>query len=386
MGADPLTGQKSLVQESLFSLARRGSELPTTSVVDDALRQDVLRHGGRVFHGSQTPRASVRRTISELVTDGLVIRDGRGALRIQVSALVDCVVHGDVLSLLRMCPDNALSFVHADPPWSYMQEHTSTGTTTRMVGPSMRWFETPDLPTEVITEIHRVLKPGGVFLCWLPPFQEAAETQWEVLGAIRAAGLRPLREVTWDKGKGPGYGWAPSSEPCFAFFKQRRPAFYDLSVTNLLRHPRLRAEDKTAYTDFTAEDRALYAATIAEHGTDANIPDHVHATLKERAHGCEKPVPMLMDLLRPVLGPGKHGQAPDGDNLVADLYSGSGSLAEAAHRLGAHFCSVEVDERNVEHLIVPRLGHKVRTIIRLDSSGAAAAVAVAAAAPPEVES
>lgn len=360
-----MSRQKHLVQESLFQAAKAGPDLDTSAVVDVALQRDRELHDGQVFHRTQTPRASVRRTLHDLEGDGLVIRDGQGHLRIRISALVDSVVHGDALSLLRLCPDGSLPFVHADPAWSHLEVHMATGTTTRMLGAGMRWFHTPDLPEEVIREIHRVLKPGGVFLCWFPPLQESAQAQWDMIPVIHATGFRPLREVTWDKGKGTGYGWAPSSEPCFVFFKHHRPPFYDLSVTNLIRHPRLRAEDKTAYTDYTAEDQAHYEAVLAKYEAEANIPEDVRATLKQRAHGCEKPVQVLIQLLKPILGPGKHGQAPEGENLVVDLYSGSGSACVAARRLGGHYCAVELDQRNVEHLLVPRLGPQL--LLRLET-------------------
>jgi SAM-dependent methyltransferase len=359
-----LSRQKDVVQGVLFGFAASGADnVPTASVVDAALewRPDLF--------GGKTPRNSVRRTLTQLQAEGLVIKDGRGHLRIRLDALTDCVVHGDVLELLRLCPDGSLPMVHADPPWSYMETHTSTGTTTRMVGAGTRWFETPDLPEEVIREVYRALKPGGVFFVWFPPFQEAAQEQWETLSTIHRVGFKDLREATWDKeSKGGGYGLAPQTEPCFVFFKDHRPTFYDLTVTNLLRHPRLRAEDKTAYTDFTQEDERAWEAALTEHGSAAKIPPEIRATLKERCHACEKPVGLLMDLLRPFLGPGKHGRAPEGENLLVDLYAGSASASLAAVRLGAHFLAVEKDERNVEHLIAPRLSGWTRTILRVRGS------------------
>lgn len=355
--------QRQALQGTLLGFAAQGSTAVETGAVVDA----ALKQHGELFPG-RTPRNSVRRTLTDLQGEGLLIKDGRGSLRIQISALVDCVVHGDVLDLLHLCPDDSLPIVVADPAWSHLAEHMSKGTTTRMVGSSMRWFETSDLPDAVIQEISRVLKPGGVFLCWLPPFQESAEDQWEVLPAIRAHGLRSLREVSWDKGKGTGYGWAIGNEPCFVFYKGHRPTFYDLSVTNIITWPRLRAEDKTPYTDFTAEDQRRWDDETAKFGSVQEIPPEVRASLRERSHGCEKPLEMLIQLLLPVLGPGKHGQAPEGENIVLDLYSGSGSASVAATRLGAHFIAVEKDARNVEHLIAPRLGPHVRAVVQVSAS------------------
>jgi hypothetical protein len=87
--------------------------------------------------------------------------------------------------------------------------------------------------------------------------------------------------------------------------------------------------------------------------------------LRERSHACAKPVEMLGDLLRPRLGPGKQGQAPPERNLVMDLYAGSRSASLAAKRLGARFCTVESDLRNVKHLILPRLGNAAQRVWRL---------------------
>jgi len=362
---DPVS-QKQLVQECLTAYQASGAA-QTRDVVDDTLRVDLEEHDGRVFHGGLTPRNSVRRTLTELQAEGLVVKDGRGRLVFTLDGLAGSVFEADVLDVLRLCPDDSLPVVIADPPWSYMTEHTSRGTTTRMAGAGTRWFSTPDLPAEVLAEIWRALRPGGVFLCWLPPMQEAAAKQWRVLGELMDLGFRPLREITWVKGKGPGYGWAPASEPCFAFYKpgQGRPAFHDLSTTNVLQHPRLSPAAKTPYTDFTTQDEAAWQTALERHGSPKAIPDAERAELRARSHACEKPVPMLMDLLRPLLGPGKRGRAPPDRNLVMDLYSGSGSASLAALRLGARFCAVESDTRNVENLILPRLGEAVQRVVRL---------------------
>lgn len=361
-----MANQKSVVQQSLFVAAQRGMHLETAAVIDEALGRDRQFHGGQVFHASRTPRNSVRRTLTDLQADGFVIKDGRGHLRVKLDALIDCVVHGDVLDLLRLLPDGCLPVVHADPPWSYMAEHTSKGTTTRLLGSGMRWFEAGDLPDEVIHEIHRVLRPNGTFLCWFPPFQDAAEKQWDALGAIRRTGFRSLREVTWDKeSKGGGYGWPPQGEPCFVFYKQERPKFHDLTVTNIIRHPRLRPDEKTRYSDFTRADAEAWAAALAKYGNAREIPDDVRATLKEEHHGCEKPVGVMAALLRPLLGPGNQGQAAEGDNIVLDLYSGTAPVSLAALELGGHFIAVEKDARNIDHLIVPRLGAASRATIAI---------------------
>jgi SAM-dependent methyltransferase len=343
--------QKDVVQGTLFGFAASGATDVESGDVVDA----VLQHHAGLFTG-QTPRNSVRRTLTDLQAEGLVIKDGRGRLCIKMAGLVDTVVQGDVLHLLRLLPDNSIPLLAADPPWSYLMEaHASKGTTTRMVGHSMRWFDCGDLPETVIQEIYRVLKPGGTFLCWFPPAQDAAEDQWGVLPQIRKTGFRLLREVTWAKGKGGGYGWAPSSEPCFIFYKGPRPKFYDLSVTNLLEHSRLREGDKTRYTDFTFADGKAWEAALKQYGTYKQIPPEVRATLKEKHHGAEKSVPMLVELLRPVLGRPGHEQPPETDRFLLDLYSGTGSASVAAKRLGARYCAVEADPRNVEHLILPRL-------------------------------
>ncbi len=381
-----MSKQKSLVQSSLLSMG--DGEHSTQAVVDTVLERDRQEFNGEVFHQSKTPRNSVRRTLTELQAKGIVIKDGRGKLIFDIDGIRNCVIEGDVLEVLKMCPDNSIPIVTADPPWSYIQAHLAKGSTTRMMGTSNTFYETQDLPKEVIREIHRVLQPGGVFLCWFPPAQEEAQDTWlQTLTAIRRTGFTMLREVTWVKGKGGGYIFAPSTEPLFVFSKGARPTvsngrLFDLSVTNVITHPRMHAKHKTRYTDYTAADEQAWKDAVAKYGSNKKIPAEVSSQLRTASHQAEKPQQVMEDILRVFLGAPwplaaevakakKEGREPEvrmaerDKNLVLDLYSGTGSASEAAKRLGGDFIAVELDARNVEHMVHPRLGGDVEHIIRM---------------------
>lgn len=359
-----MTTQKALVKATLFEFAATGT-VETQQVVDRVLEKDTAAHGGEVFHGSETPRNSVRRTLTHLQSDGLVIKDGKGYLKISISELVNTVVKGDVLDILKMIPDGQLNLAHSDPPWQYISRHLARGANTRMLGSGTSWFEMGDLPKAVIAEVYRALKPGGVFFVWMPPMQEESFDTWHtVFNDLYEAGFKLCRQVKWRKGKGPGYLWAADGEPCLVMFKAKRPKFYDLSVTDTIECPRLNSKTKTRYTDYTAEHEAAWKAIVEKYGSHKKALD-AGATLPPTAsHSCEKPVEMLMKLFTPVIL-GEHGEAPIEDRFLMDLYSGTGSASEAIHRLGGSFCAVELDHRNVEHLIIPRLGEKVRQVIDL---------------------
>jgi SAM-dependent methyltransferase len=355
--------QRDAVQGTLFGFIKQGLEQVQTGAVVDT----VLAQHQALFSG-QTPRNSVRRTLTDLQSDGLVIKDGRGYLKIRVGELVNTVVKGDVKDLLALCPDNSLNLVHADAPWKYMLAHLSKGANTRMLGSGTSWFEMGDLPKEVIVEIYRVLKPGGVFFCWMPPMQEESFDTWhEVLNDLYVTGFKLIRQVKWIKGKGPGYLWAADGEPCLILSKNTRPKFYDLTITDTIEVARLSPDEKFTYTDYEGRFDVQWDNIIKEFGSHKKALDAGATLPPTKHHSCEKPVSMLMRLLRPVVK-GEHGEAPAEDKFLLDLYSGTGSASEAIHRLGGTFCAVELDPRNLDHLVVPRLGARVKHILDLESN------------------
>lgn len=196
----------------------------------------------------------------------------------------------DAVRWLRQLPAASVDLALTDPPYSsggYNESGRRSGSSS---SDSMPWLLGDGLSTpgicylirEVALELRRVVKGTGA-LDMFTDFKMAA-----ILAPVmESAGWRYRSLIVWDKtSQGSGQGWMPQHELIMHF-----------------------GSADTAY--LTSQANVIRCKRVAK---DA------------REHVTEKPVDLLVALMRPhVLGGG----------VVVDPFAGSGSVIEAASRLGA---------------------------------------------------
>jgi site-specific DNA-methyltransferase (adenine-specific) len=214
--------------------------------------------------------------------------------------------HGDCLQVMATLPDGSVDVVLTDPPYSSgtRREAAKTLRAKSMVRSERQWFGTDSLTTngftwlmrELAVEVHRLLRDGGHFFCFI---------DWRMLpalsGAIESADLRPMSLIVWDKGHfGMGAHFRNQHELILHFAKGDPSEARRHDVANVIRHRAVR--------------------------------DSVHPT--------EKPVALLWQLITTVAAPG---------SVVLDPFAGSGSTLVAAAEADCEWIGIE---REAEYVAI----------------------------------
>lgn len=202
------------------------------------------------------------------------------------------LLRADCLRVLPSLPAGCLDAVVVDPPYGIaLDPHWSRDGRPRRFKPIANderpfvWF---------LYHAARALRRGGALLCFCAP-----RTQEDFRRCIELAGLRVRSHVIWDR----------------------------------VQH----STGDTAAT-FGPQHDVIWFATAGPFRFRAGRPRSVFRRQKvhytRTVHPTEKPVDLLVDLIRAVAQPGE---------LVCDPCAGSGSTGEAALQAGCRFLGMELD-------------------------------------------
>jgi site-specific DNA-methyltransferase (adenine-specific) len=203
----------------------------------------------------------------------------------------------DAVEWLRTLPSGGVDLVVTDPPYESLEKHRAIGTTTRLKqskassNPWFRTFPNARFP-ELFAEIFRVLARDAHFYLFTD-----AETMFVAKPLAEAAGFRFWKPLVWDKRKiGMGYHYRARYE-LILFFEKGKRRLRDLSVPDIIEHPRIRG-----------------------------------------GYPSEKPAALSEVLVRQSSSPG---------DLVVDPFMGSGSVGAAALALGRRFMGSDISDEAV---------------------------------------
>ncbi len=146
----------------------------------------------------------------------------------------------DAVEWLRALPAESVDLVITDPPYESLEKHRAVGTTTRLKhskASSNDWFRVfPNVRfPELFREIHRVLARDRHFYLFTD-----AETMFVAKPAAEQAGFRFWKPLVWDKRKiGMGYHYRARHE-FILFFEKGKRRLADLSIPDIIEHPRIR--------------------------------------------------------------------------------------------------------------------------------------------------
>jgi site-specific DNA-methyltransferase (adenine-specific) len=209
------------------------------------------------------------------------------------------IYHGDALDVLRHLPSGSVDAVITDPPYGTQPKSGGYGRKNQRILNDTQpfiWF---------LWDAFRIVKEGGCLVC---SCRWDVEDVWKM--AIEAAGFQVRSQVVWDRvvhGMG------------------------DLSAS------------------FAPQHDVIWFATKGRfafpNGRPKSVLRHQRAASKALLHPTEKPVGLMVDLLRATVPPG---------GIVVDPFMGSGTTLVAAEQLGLKAIGIELGERYCE-IAVERL-------------------------------
>jgi site-specific DNA-methyltransferase (adenine-specific) len=193
----------------------------------------------------------------------------------------------DAVEWLRGLDTESVDLIITDPPYESLEKHRAIGTTTRLKhskASSNSWFQIfPNARFgELFRELYRVLKKDSHLYVFCD-----SETLFEAKPAAEQMGFKFWKPIVWDKCKiGMGYHYRARYE-FVLFFEKGKRKLNDLGQADIIECPRV-----------------------------------------FRGYPTEKPVGVSEVLV---------GQSSTPEQLVADPFLGSGSVGEAALKMGRHF-------------------------------------------------
>lgn len=235
-----------------------------------------------------------------------------------IDKLVNKIYKGDCLELFKKIPDNTVDMTFADPPFNLKKNYTS-------YNDSLEFQEYLNWCEKWISEMVRITKPtGSIFLHNIP--------KWLTYYSIYLNKLANFRHwISWDAPTAPmGNSLQPAHYGILFYTKEAKGSkIYEL------RQPHKR-DRKQGYLlkDYGGKKDLLhpFGPLVSDVWTDIHRIKH---NRKRDLHPCQLPI-HLMDRL--IL------MTTDENDIVLDPFSGTGTTAISAKRLGRKYIGFEIDK------------------------------------------
>lgn len=232
------------------------------------------------------------------------------------------IIQGDCLTLLRDIPDNSVDVTFADPPFNLKKKYNSTKD-------SLALQEYLDWCEQWIGEMVRVTKPtGSIFLHNIP--------KWLTYYTAVLNKVAHFKHwISWDAPTSPmGKSLQPSHYGILFYAKDaKQNKFYEI------RYPHKRCR-KCGYLqkDYGGKKGLLhpFGPLLSDVWTDIHRVKH---NKYRDDHPCQLPIHLLERVIL---------MSTDEGDLVLDPFSGTGTTALAAKRLGRNFIGLELDKEYVQ--------------------------------------
>jgi len=242
------------------------------------------------------------------------------------------ILQGDCLELFKTIPNESVDMTFADPPFNLQKKYTSYKDNLEF-GAYLDWCE------RWISEMVRVTKPtGSIFIHNIP--------KWLTFYASHLNKYAHFKHwIAWDAPTAPmGKSLQPAHYSILFFTKEAKGAkIYEL------RHPHKR-DRKTGYLckDYGGKKDGLhpFGPLVSDVWTDIHRIKH---NGKRDPHPCQLPIHLLDRLIL---------LTTDENDIVLDPFSGTGTTAISAKRLGRRYIGFELDrtytlisEKKLEQII-----------------------------------
>ena len=229
------------------------------------------------------------------------------------------IIQGDCLEQFKNIPDNSVDMTFADPPFNLKKKYTSYKDNLEFQE-YLNWCE------KWIGEMVRVTKPtGSIFLHNIP--------KWLTFYASYLNKFAHFKHwISWDAPTAPmGKSLQPAHYGILFYTKEPKGA-----KINELRYPHKR-DRKQGFLlkDYGGKKDLLhkFGPLVSDVWTDIHRIKH---NRKRDPHPCQLPIHLLDRLIL---------LTTDENDIVLDPFSGTGTTAISAKRLGRQYIGFELDEK-----------------------------------------
>lgn len=232
------------------------------------------------------------------------------------------ILQGDCLELFKKIPDNSVDVTFADPPFNLKKNYTSYGDNLEFQE-YLNWCE------KWISEMVRVTKPSGsIFIHNIPKWLTYYATYLNKLAYFK-------HWISWDAPTAPmGKSLQPAHYGILFYTKEAKGAkIYEL------RHPHKRDRIQGyLLKDYGGKKDQLhpFGPLVSDVWTDIHRIKH---NKKRDPHPCQLPIHLIDRLIL---------MTTDENDIILDPFSGTGTTAISAKRLGRKYIGFELDKKYVE--------------------------------------
>ena len=238
-----------------------------------------------------------------------------------ISKIADKILQGDCLELFKNIPDSSVDMTFADPPFNLKKNYKS-------YKDRLEFQEYLDWCKKWIFEMVRVTKPtGSIFIHNIP--------KWLTYYTIYLNEFAYFKHwISWDAPTAPmGKSLQPANYGILFYTKEERG-----TKINELRYPHKR-DRKQGYLlkDYGGKKGLLhpFGPLVSDVWTDIHRIKH---NKNRDQHPCQLPIHLLDRLVL---------LSTDENDIVLDPFSGTGTTAISAKRLGRKYIGFELDETYV---------------------------------------
>jgi site-specific DNA-methyltransferase (adenine-specific) len=232
------------------------------------------------------------------------------------------IIHGDCLESFKKIPDNSVDMTFADPPFN-LRKNYSTYKDKMKIQEYLDWCE------KWIAEMVRVTKPtGSIFVHNIP--------KWLTYYSAFLNKIAYFKHwISWDAPTAPmGKSLQPSNYGILFYGKEEKNTkIYEL------RYPHKRDRKQGCLLkDYGGKKDLLhpFGPLVSDVFTDIHRIKH---NKKRDLHPCQLPIHLLDRLIL---------LSTDENDIVLDPFSGTGTTAISAKRLGRKYIGLELDINYVE--------------------------------------
>jgi site-specific DNA-methyltransferase (adenine-specific) len=234
-----------------------------------------------------------------------------------INRYLNKIIKGDCIELFKTIPSESIDVTFADPPFNLKKKYNSNKDSLDLQE-YLEWCE------KWITEMVRVTKPtGSIFLHNIP--------KWLTYYSVTLNRIADFKHwISWDAPSIPmGKTLQPSHYGILYYAKDaKKNKFYEI------RHPHKRCRKcNYLHKDYGGKKAGLhpFGPLVSDVWTDIHRVKHNKYRDK---HPCQLPIHLLERVIL---------MSTDEGDIVLDPFSGTGTTAIAARRLGRNYIGFELD-------------------------------------------